>query len=330
MWMSDLASLWAPRGGPGVARMALLACGMLAMAGIALNVSVLHLGRPIHAWKAMRMWRRSWLSREVIAFGAFSAFAGIYAALWLDRLFLRALDLPDAGRLVLGALVVASGATGIFSSARIYMVPARPSWNTPRTILRFGATALLLGPLFAATLLVSSDWIAPKLLKIAALAPMIDRTTLTTISDAALSHGSAATLTILFATAAAVASLQLISLLASLFDLFREDASPELRGTAQLLTRRFRVHFLTRLATLVGGGILGPALLAHASGFGSSAPASAAFLSSNLLAAGPMAGSHALAAAAIFILALASEFLGRYLFFVTVVPKTIAGAFFRS
>jgi DMSO reductase iron-sulfur subunit len=318
MWLSDLASAWAPQGGPGNLRMALLACGMLAMAGVALNVSVLHLGRPIHAWKAMRMWRRSWLSREVISFGAFSAFAGLYSGLWLDRLFLRALDVPDAARLALGALVVASGAVGILSSARIYMVPARPSWNTSRTILRFGATALLLGPLFAAALLASCDWLAPKLVVLPALSPVIDLKTLISYASGPAA-GSATTLTLLFAAAAAVASLQLVSLLASLLDLFREEASPELRGTAQLLTRRFRGPFLFRLATLVVGGILGPALLAHSYGFGAASPASEA-----------AASSFALAAAAAFVLALASEFLGRYLFFVTVVPKTIAGAFFRS
>ena len=35
----------------------------------------LHLGRPIHAYRAMRMWRRSWLSREVLLFSAFSTVA---------------------------------------------------------------------------------------------------------------------------------------------------------------------------------------------------------------------------------------------------------------
>ena len=38
---------------------------------VALNISVFHLGRPAYAWRALKMWRRSWLSREVLLFGLF-------------------------------------------------------------------------------------------------------------------------------------------------------------------------------------------------------------------------------------------------------------------
>ena len=43
----------------------------------ALNVSVFHLGRPAYAWRALKMWRRSWLSREVLLFGLFFAAIGL-------------------------------------------------------------------------------------------------------------------------------------------------------------------------------------------------------------------------------------------------------------
>ena len=46
---------------------------------IALGVSFLHLGRPGRAWRAVAMWRTSWLSREVIVLPAFIA----VVALWL-------------------------------------------------------------------------------------------------------------------------------------------------------------------------------------------------------------------------------------------------------
>ena len=36
---------------------------------MALTASLGHLGRPAHAWKALRNLRRSWLSREVVLFG---------------------------------------------------------------------------------------------------------------------------------------------------------------------------------------------------------------------------------------------------------------------
>ena len=44
----------------------------LSVAALALNASTLHLGRPIHAYRALRMWRRSWLSREVLLFTLFA------------------------------------------------------------------------------------------------------------------------------------------------------------------------------------------------------------------------------------------------------------------
>src|SRR6185437_7901665 len=51
---------------------------------IALNISVFHLGRPAYAWRALKMWRRSWLSREVLLFGLFFlAIATLTFATWL-------------------------------------------------------------------------------------------------------------------------------------------------------------------------------------------------------------------------------------------------------
>ena len=42
--------------------------------------SFLHLGRPERAWRAVLMWRTSWLSREVIVL---PAFIGLVALWWL-------------------------------------------------------------------------------------------------------------------------------------------------------------------------------------------------------------------------------------------------------
>jgi DMSO reductase anchor subunit len=44
------------------------------------------------------------------------------------------------------------GFAGITASAYIYLVPARPAWNSKSTLADFYLTALLLGPLFLATL----------------------------------------------------------------------------------------------------------------------------------------------------------------------------------
>lgn len=60
------------------------ASGALLVTLLALSASTLHLGRPVYAYRALRMWRRSWLSREVLFFSAFAGFGFLYtASLWL-------------------------------------------------------------------------------------------------------------------------------------------------------------------------------------------------------------------------------------------------------
>ncbi len=121
-------------------RLGIAALGSLIVGGLALASSTAHLGRPIHAYRALKMWKRSWLSREILLFGCFSGLAGLYAAsLWLT------LPLSEA----LGALTAMFGAAGITASAFIYLVPARPSWNSKLTIADFFLTGAILGPLFA-------------------------------------------------------------------------------------------------------------------------------------------------------------------------------------
>jgi hypothetical protein len=61
-------------------RLGIAAIASLLVGGLALTASTLHLGRPVHAYRAIRMWRRSWLSREVLLFTSFSGVA-TYAAL---------------------------------------------------------------------------------------------------------------------------------------------------------------------------------------------------------------------------------------------------------
>jgi DMSO reductase anchor subunit len=59
--------------------MVTLASTALLTACIALSASVLHLGRPQFAWKAVIGLRHSWLSREIVAFGVFALLASLYA-----------------------------------------------------------------------------------------------------------------------------------------------------------------------------------------------------------------------------------------------------------
>ena len=115
-----------------------------ALAGaVALAASLLHLGRPAVAFKALRNWRTSWLSREVALLSAFSAASLAYAAASFGG------DGGDGLRAVLGGAAVAFGGAGVYASGRLYLVPARPVWNSPRTLVGFFATALATGPLLA-------------------------------------------------------------------------------------------------------------------------------------------------------------------------------------
>src|SRR5579863_9327980 len=115
------------------------ALASLALAGMSLGASTMHLGRPIHAWRAMRGLRRSWLSREVFTLSLFAGAAGMFAGI----LFF---GLP--GRNAAGFATALAGLAGVTCSARIYIVRARPAWFSGYTLAEFFSTALLLGPAF--------------------------------------------------------------------------------------------------------------------------------------------------------------------------------------
>jgi formate dehydrogenase iron-sulfur subunit len=99
------------------------------LAGAALVGALFHLGRPAVAYKALRNLRHSWLSREVALLSAYGMSAMAAVALR-----------------PLAVVATVAGAAGVYASARLYVVPGRPAWNTPLTIVRFFATAAALGP----------------------------------------------------------------------------------------------------------------------------------------------------------------------------------------
>lgn len=135
-----LATVWIVELGGGATRAGAAAMTALAVGSLALGAATLHLGRPVHAYRALRMWRRSWISREVLLFSIFSAMAAAYAAvLWCGW----------PGGAALGALASLAGAAGVAASARIYRVASRPAWDTAWTPASFLLTAGLLGPLLA-------------------------------------------------------------------------------------------------------------------------------------------------------------------------------------
>ena len=238
------------------------AMASLAVAALALGAATFHLGRPVHAYRAIRMWRRSWLSREVLLFGCFASVASVYAALlWFG--------LPGAA--LAGGATTVFGTAGVLSSACIYRVPSRPAWNTPFTLPQFMLTAATLGPLFAGAVAIGDTrWLAT--------------------------------------AAAAMAGSQLL-LLGVRFLRCTASDSLELRGTARLLSTVLGGRLIARGALLVVGAIVLPLLALS-------------------LGAEPVITRYVFLAA--LVTTLTGEILGRYLFFVSVVPRHLAAPYLAS
>jgi DMSO reductase anchor subunit len=102
-----------------------------------------HLGHPLRAWRAAAMWRRSWLSREVIVLPSFMA----ATAAW-D--LAHALQVPTAALALLAALLalLLYLCTGMMCGA----VKAIREWATPMTPLNDTVLGLASGRLLAAAL----------------------------------------------------------------------------------------------------------------------------------------------------------------------------------
>lgn len=246
-----LATIWLVQLFGRSPQLKLAAAISLLVGGVALGASTMHLGRPAFAYRAVRMWKRSWLSREVLMFSGFSAVAGLYAGtLWFSF----------PGSKALGVMTVLMGMGGITASAWIYRVKARPAWNSKYTVAEFFLTGAVLGPL-----LVGATGVA---------------------------LGRA-----LILASAIAAGAQLLNQ-AVKFLWMTASHTFELQASARLLSTVLASRYLLRGILLVTGAIVIP-----------------------LLSGNPILLTLA------FLLALAGEILGRFLFFVSVVPKNMAASY---
>jgi DMSO reductase iron-sulfur subunit len=117
---------------------------ILAFTAFTLNISVLHLGRPVYAWRALKMWRRSWLSREVLLFGLFFVtLTALTIVAWIDSE--HNFQTLHIALQFLRWITPVLGTAGILASARIYLVPARPAWNMQHTPIDFLLSSAVLG-----------------------------------------------------------------------------------------------------------------------------------------------------------------------------------------
>jgi DMSO reductase iron-sulfur subunit len=230
------------------------AAGVVLIALLALGASTLHLGRPIYAFRALSMWRRSWLSREVLFFSLFAGAAIVYASLlWIG----------SKANLASGIVAAALGLIAIYASGRLYTVPARPMWNSRHSLLEF-----YLGAAFTGTLASSS------------FVPATQKT---------LAHVAAC-------VAVAIVIQQAIK-----FAWLLRSRQFELTASGELLRFRFFPLFATRLCSLAALGI---ALI--------------------------LFDYHLWLRLLCLVAAIGMELAGRYLFFVTVVPKNMAASYLRE
>jgi formate dehydrogenase iron-sulfur subunit len=148
-----VAWLWGASRTAGFASLGAILLGHAALTG-----TLFHLGRPARALRAIAAVRRSWLSREVVAFSAFAGLGAVPPALF----FLDSFGLASWTRFQSLSLSVTSlvGLVAVYTSVRIYRIPARPAWDSPRTNLQFFLTVLVLGA--AAGLFVQS-WLGASL-----------------------------------------------------------------------------------------------------------------------------------------------------------------------
>ncbi|HEY3900442.1 MAG TPA: DmsC/YnfH family molybdoenzyme membrane anchor subunit [Chthoniobacter sp.] len=146
---------------------------------LGLAVSVLHLGRPLGAWRFFLGLRTSWMSREILVFSLFAALgSATLGALWLplapipSRLeFLHPLIAKvEALTPMLAGLTALIGLAGVFTSVMIYVDTRRSFWSISLTAPKFFGTTLLLGSITAALILATMGAQAASALAFAAAA----------------------------------------------------------------------------------------------------------------------------------------------------------------
>jgi DMSO reductase anchor subunit/ferredoxin len=124
----------------------------LTMGVLALLASTFHIGRPQYAFRAFIGLRTSWMSREIIAFGAFVKLGAIYTlSFWKPDWFIE-LGIPDlfsttmtAIQRTLSLTTATVGFIAMCCSIMLYVVTRRKWWSGTSTSIKFFGTTALLG-----------------------------------------------------------------------------------------------------------------------------------------------------------------------------------------
>ncbi|MGC4017444.1 MAG: dimethyl sulfoxide reductase anchor subunit [Luteolibacter sp.] len=118
-----------------------------------MGASVLHLGRPLGAWRFFLGLRTSWLSREILAFSLVAPLAILIPALpWLTP-YIPAKVAGPAHQLIgtLPPTLTLLSLAAVFTSVMIYVDTHRPTWRISITGTRFFGTLMVFTSLGLAT-----------------------------------------------------------------------------------------------------------------------------------------------------------------------------------
>jgi DMSO reductase anchor subunit len=117
----------------------LIAVGLLLL--VAAVISTLHLGHPRHAPFAVSNWRRSWLSREIVALGLTGGLVALGALSGL----LSGLESSHGPRTLVGVLAAVAGVFLVMTMVRLYSMRTVTAWRSSATTVRFYGATLRLG-----------------------------------------------------------------------------------------------------------------------------------------------------------------------------------------
>ena len=146
LYAADLAAALHVIAAPGRGFFVLGVLLSLAFTGAGAVASLFHLGHPERAWRAMAMWRTSWLSREGIALPSFMLVVLLYGlAHWFEW--------PAA--LAIGALAAVLCLALFVCTGMIYAcIKFLQEWASPLTVVNYAvlgcASGFTLASAFAA------------------------------------------------------------------------------------------------------------------------------------------------------------------------------------
>jgi anaerobic dimethyl sulfoxide reductase subunit C (anchor subunit) len=142
MWVLGIAHYFAARkyGAEEADRLSDRALfALVPVIALAFIASLIHLGNPFHAYRAVAHLGSSWLSREIFFGVIFAVLAFVFAFLQWRKIGSTVL------RNVVAWLAALDGLVLIFVMSNVYLLPTQPAWNSWATPVSFYVTAFLLG-----------------------------------------------------------------------------------------------------------------------------------------------------------------------------------------